>query len=288
MRRGLVVALVAVAGAAGCGGSDDTTLGPDATAVADGFVRALVADGDPEAAAGLASEEVGGSLQLWHDYLLRGGVQTVEAPGSVRSNCVRAFPVYGPTKSGELHRVPARRPQAAGGVRRDARDHGAPPGVGRPRRRRAAGDRLRLHAEPRGPVRRRLPEGFELDDDPARVDVDELHRFLSTEAYWALGRTRDVVERLVRQATRVVGLYHGVRQIGFARAFSDGVTIAYLADVYVHPDFRGRGLGEELVREIVDSGPLASRKWILHTENAHDLYRKLGFGDPSRKVMERL
>ena len=137
-------------------------------------------------------------------------------------------------------------------------------------------------------MRRRLPEGFELDDDPARVDVDELHRFLSTEAYWALGRTRDVVERLVRQATRVVGLYHGVRQIGFARAFSDGVTIAYLADVYVHPDFRGRGLGEELVREIVDSGPLASRKWILHTENAHDLYRKLGFGDPSRKVMERL
>ena len=109
-----MVALVAVAGAAGCGGSDDTTLGPDATAVADGFVRALVADGDPEAAAGLASEEVGGSLQLWHDYLLRDGVQTVEAPGSVRSNCVRAFPVYGPTKSGDCiaYRLVGRKPLA--------------------------------------------------------------------------------------------------------------------------------------------------------------------------------
>jgi GNAT superfamily N-acetyltransferase len=137
-------------------------------------------------------------------------------------------------------------------------------------------------------VRRALPGGLELDDDPARVDLDELHRFLSTEAYWALGRSRDVVERLVREATLVVGLYDGERQVGFARAFSDGVTIAYLADVYVHPDFRGRGLGEELVREIVDRGPLASRKWILHTDDAHDLYRRLGFGEPSRKVMERL
>jgi ribosomal protein S18 acetylase RimI-like enzyme len=137
-------------------------------------------------------------------------------------------------------------------------------------------------------VRRSLPGGFELDDAAARVDVDELHRFLSTEAYWAVGRTRDVVERLVRSADRVVGLYRGDRQIGFARAFSDGVTVAYLADVYVHPDFRGRGLGEELVREMVDRGPLADRKWILHTQDAHALYRKLGFGRPSPMVMERL
>jgi hypothetical protein len=74
-----------------------------------------VADGDPETAAGLATEEVGDSLALWHSYLLRDGVQTVEAPGSVRANCVRAFPVYGPAKTGDCisYRLVGRKPLAA-------------------------------------------------------------------------------------------------------------------------------------------------------------------------------
>jgi GNAT superfamily N-acetyltransferase len=137
-------------------------------------------------------------------------------------------------------------------------------------------------------VKRALDGGFELDDDPARVDLDELHRFLSTEAYWALGRTREDVERLVSAADRVVGLYHDGAQVGFCRAVTDGVAFVYLADVYVHADFRGRGLGETLVREMIEGGPFAGRKWLLHTEDAHPLYRKLGFGEPSYKVMERL
>jgi GNAT superfamily N-acetyltransferase len=136
-------------------------------------------------------------------------------------------------------------------------------------------------------VRRELPDGFELDDDPARVDVDAVHRFLSEESYWARGRGRETVERLVRDASRVVGLYRGARQVGFARAFTDGVSIAYLADVYVLPEFRGRGLGVELVREVVDGSPFADRKWLLHTADAHHLYAKLGFGTPSERVMER-
>ena len=135
---------------------------------------------------------------------------------------------------------------------------------------------------------RALPDGFELDDDPARVDVDELHRFLSTEAYWALGRPRETVKRLVRDAQRVVGLYRDGRQVGFARAFTDGVAIVYLADVYVHAEFRGRGLGVELVREMVDNGPYGDLKWILHTTDAHGLYEQFGFGRPDAKVMERL
>jgi ribosomal protein S18 acetylase RimI-like enzyme len=137
-------------------------------------------------------------------------------------------------------------------------------------------------------VKRALDGGFELDDDPARVDLDELHRFLSTDAYWALGRTREAVEQLVSTADRVVGLYHDGAQAGFCRAVTDGVAFVYLADVYVHPDFRGRGLGETLVREMIEGGPFADRKWLLHTEDAHPLYRKLGFGEPSYKVMERL
>jgi GNAT superfamily N-acetyltransferase len=136
-------------------------------------------------------------------------------------------------------------------------------------------------------VRRALPGGFELDDDPARIDVDEVHRFLATESYWARGRPREAVGRLVREASRVVGLYDGERQIGFARAASDGVAFAYLADVYVLAEFRGRGLGLELVREAVDGGPHARLGWLLHTADAHRLYAKLGFTAPSERVMER-
>jgi GNAT superfamily N-acetyltransferase len=137
-------------------------------------------------------------------------------------------------------------------------------------------------------VRRALPGGFELDDDPERVDVAEVHRFLSEESYWARGRPRETVERLVREAARVVGLYDADRrQLGFARVVSDGVTVAYLADVYVHQDARGRGLGVELVREVVENGPLADVIWFLHTEDAHSLYERFGFVRPSRKVLER-
>jgi GNAT superfamily N-acetyltransferase len=135
---------------------------------------------------------------------------------------------------------------------------------------------------------RALPDGFELDDDPARVDVDEVHRFLATEAYWALGRSRQTVERLVGEAQRVVGLYRGERQVGFCRAFTDGVAIVYLADVYVHPEFRGRGLGVELVREMVENSAFTGVKWLLHTTDAHGLYEQFGFGPPDAKVMERL
>ena len=139
-------------------------------------------------------------------------------------------------------------------------------------------------------MRRELPDGFELDDDPARVDLDELHRFLAEESYWARGRPRDVVERLVSEASRVVGLYLGERQVGFARAVSDGVAIAYLADVYVLPEFRGRGLGVELVRETVERGPFAHCRWVLHTADAHGLYARFGFrppDDPSLMVRPR-
>jgi GNAT superfamily N-acetyltransferase len=134
---------------------------------------------------------------------------------------------------------------------------------------------------------RRLEGGYELDDDPRRVDVDAVHDYLANQSYWAKGRPRETVERLVREATRVVGVYHDGRQVGFARAFSDRVANAYLADVYVLPEHRGRGLGVELVREMIENGPLAHVKWILHTADAHELYRRFGFGAPSDMLMER-
>ncbi|MBV8064459.1 MAG: GNAT family N-acetyltransferase [Actinobacteria bacterium] len=120
-------------------------------------------------------------------------------------------------------------------------------------------------------MRRDLGDGYELDDDRDRVDVDAVHAYLSEEAYWALGRPRTEVERLVREAQRVVGLYKDGAQVGFCRATTDDMSFAYLADVYVLAEHRGRGLGVELVREMVDNGP----------------YAKLGFGVPGEPVMER-
>ena len=136
-------------------------------------------------------------------------------------------------------------------------------------------------------MRRDLGDGIELDDDPNRIDVDAVHDFLSNHAYWAKGRPRETVERTVREASRVVGLYEGERQVGFARAVTDGVSFVYLADVYVDPERRGRGLGVELVREMVERSPWADRTWLLHTRDAHELYRRFGFGAPSERVMER-
>ena len=137
-------------------------------------------------------------------------------------------------------------------------------------------------------MRRALSHGIELDDDPARVDVDAVHDYLANESYWAEGRPRETVERLVRESPRVVGLYDAGRQIGFARAFTDGVAAVYLADVYVLDEYQGRGLGLELVRETIEGSPWGDLKWLLHTKDAHGLYRKLGFAKPDERVMERL
>ena len=136
-------------------------------------------------------------------------------------------------------------------------------------------------------MKRDLGDGYELDDDPARVDRAEVHRYLSDESYWAKGRSREVQEALVDGAARVVGVYHDGEQIGFSRTVTDGRVHAYLADVYVLEEHRGRGLGLELVRFTVDDGPYAGCRWLLHTEDAHGLYEKFGFGPPSERVLER-
>jgi GNAT superfamily N-acetyltransferase len=140
-------------------------------------------------------------------------------------------------------------------------------------------------------MRRQLEGGFELDDDRARIDVDAVHAFISEQSYWGRGRTRELQERAIEGSARVVGLYAGAIQVGFARAVSDGATVAYLADVYVLPDHRGRGLGLELVRETVDGAVEggADVRWLLHTADAQRLYEKLGFTDerPMYPLMER-
>ena len=136
-------------------------------------------------------------------------------------------------------------------------------------------------------MRRDLGDGFELDDDPGRIDRATVHRYLSDESYWAKGRPRDVQDALIESSQRVVGLYHDGRQVGFSRTITDGHVHAYLADVYVLEEFRGRRLGVELVRFSVEEGPFAACRWVLHTADAHGLYRKFGFVEPDERLMER-
>jgi GNAT superfamily N-acetyltransferase len=135
-------------------------------------------------------------------------------------------------------------------------------------------------------VIRAVGDGYELDDDPGRIDRDAVYGYLA-DAYWAVGRSRELQDELIDGSTRVVGLYHDGEQVGFARAVTfDAGRFAYLADVYVLDAHRGRGLGVELVREVVENGPLADRRWILHTRDMHRLYEKFGFG-PNERYMER-
>jgi GNAT superfamily N-acetyltransferase len=136
-------------------------------------------------------------------------------------------------------------------------------------------------------MRRQLEGGFELDDDRSRVDIEVVSRFLAEESYWARGRARETTERLVREASLVVGCYRGSRQAGFCRVVSDREVFAYLADVFVLPEFRGNGLGVEIVREAVENGPFANIRWILGTQDAQGLYAKFGFGPPTPVIMER-
>jgi GNAT superfamily N-acetyltransferase len=136
-------------------------------------------------------------------------------------------------------------------------------------------------------LRRRLSGSLEIDDDRDRIDANAVHRYLSDESYWARGCSRDAVARTIRDAARVVGLYDGEAQIGFARILSDGVKVSHLCDVYVLPAYRGRGLGVELVREAVDNGPHANLAWTLKTKDAYGLYERFGFWAPSDGIMER-
>jgi GNAT superfamily N-acetyltransferase len=136
-------------------------------------------------------------------------------------------------------------------------------------------------------VRRDLGEGYELDDDPARLDREAVHAYLGGISYWAAGRPRARQDELIDASARVVGVYHHGRQVGFARAVDcDLGGFMYLADVYVLEGHRGRGLGVELVREIVENGPHAARRWLLHTRDAHGLYARFGFA-PHDRLIER-
>lgn len=118
---------------------------------------------------------------------------------------------------------------------------------------------------------------IEISTDPARLDVDVIHHWLSEESYWARGIPREIVQRAVANSL-CFGVYLQGRQIGFARVVTDLTTYAWLADVFVISEYRGRGYGKALVAAILDYPELRGlRRWMLATRDAHGLYAQYGF-----------
>jgi GNAT superfamily N-acetyltransferase len=122
------------------------------------------------------------------------------------------------------------------------------------------------------------PVGYEISTDPQRLDMDRIHRFLSTEAYWSPVVPRDVVERSIAHSL-CFGVYApDGEQTGFARAVTDRATYAWIADLYIEAGHRGRGLGKRLVKTILGHPELQGlRRVMLATADAHGLYRQFGF-----------
>lgn len=130
---------------------------------------------------------------------------------------------------------------------------------------------------------------IELDDDAARLDVPQVHRWL-TGSYWTPGISLDRVERQIA-GSHCLGAYDGDRQIGFARTISDRASFAYLADVWVDDSTRGQGIGRRMVQWFLDHSDYATvRRFSLVTVDAHGVYAALGFHAPLKpeRYMERL
>lgn len=133
-------------------------------------------------------------------------------------------------------------------------------------------------AVPDPDVRVELPGGFVVDTNRGRLDLERVHRWLSTDAYWALGRSRDFVERAAAASVNF-GMYGpDGAQVGYARVVTDGVAFGWLCDVYVAREVRGRGLGVALSRTVAETfRRLRLKRLMLITPDAHDLYAEVGF-----------
>ncbi|MEV5313777.1 GNAT family N-acetyltransferase [Streptomyces sp. NPDC052610] len=130
----------------------------------------------------------------------------------------------------------------------------------------------------------RLPDGYEISTDPERVDADRVHRWLSTDAYWALGRPREKQDRAIAGSLNF-GVYDTAsgEQVAYARIITDRATFAWLCDVYVDPSVRGKGVGTALVGAVREElRPYGLRRILLATHDAHAVYEKLGFAPLER------
>ncbi|WP_055528266.1 GNAT family N-acetyltransferase [Streptomyces graminilatus] len=124
-----------------------------------------------------------------------------------------------------------------------------------------------------------LPEGYEISADPTRIDVERVHRWLSTDAYWALDRPREKFDEVIPNSLNF-GVYEAAsgEQVAYARVVTDRGLFAWLCDVYVDPSVRGAGIGTAMVRAVRDHlALLGVRRVLLATHDAHGVYERIGF-----------
>lgn len=129
---------------------------------------------------------------------------------------------------------------------------------------------------------------FRISPDKALLDINMIHSYLSKESYWAKNIPLETVIRSVDNSL-CFGVYEDNKQIGFARVITDNATFAYLADVFILPPYRGKGLSKQLISFITNYPSLQGlRRWMLATADAHGLYRQFGFSELNKpeRMME--
>jgi GNAT superfamily N-acetyltransferase len=118
---------------------------------------------------------------------------------------------------------------------------------------------------------------YTISTDNNRLDIHTIHDFVANQSYWARGRSIETMQRALDNSLNF-GLYKQNLQIGFARVVTDYATFAWIADVFVLPDYRGRGFSKWLMEVILSHPELqAFRRWVLATKDAHTLYARFGF-----------
>lgn len=120
-------------------------------------------------------------------------------------------------------------------------------------------------------------EQFTITSDPGKLDIAAVHDFLCNHSHWSRNIPIERVKTAIENSLNF-GLFDGEKQIGYVRVISDYATIAYLGDVYVLPEYRGQGLSNLLMKEVMSHPCLQGlRRWILLTKDAHRLYEKHGW-----------
>jgi len=118
---------------------------------------------------------------------------------------------------------------------------------------------------------------YEISTDVSRLDLDIIHDYLSDRSYWATGRSREIVKRSIENSLSF-GIFKDREQVGFARVVTDYATFAWIADLFILPEHRGRGLSKWLMEIMITHPQLQGfRRWVLSTKDAHRLYERFGF-----------
>ena len=131
--------------------------------------------------------------------------------------------------------------------------------------------------------------GIKISDDKSKLDIGVIHKFLTT-SYWAEGRSIEAVKKSIENSI-CFGVYLDDKQIGFARVITDYVVFAYLMDVFVLEEFRGKGYSKLLLKRVFEDDRFSGlKKWVLATKDAHSLYAQFGFRPLKRpeRMMEKV